>query len=301
MNGTVIYTPKTTSARTNGISTFLATNWFKIAFLCVFAYCLHSKDANIQFSMGGKAYVPPNSFTSQKLATPALMSYGTSSGDAKPKVSAPLVSNTVRSIAPIGPKQSVVSVVPTPIVTETHNSPLTQHSQNEGLFLDPDKVFGTAVVASPKASKKKKDCQAYIKRFKATAISEMKKYGIPASITLAQGILESNVGISRLADENNNHFGLKCFSKSCGKGHCSNYHDDGHKDFFRKFDTAWESYRAHSLLLTGSRYRHLSKLKRTDYKSWAKGLQKAGYATNSRYAANLIQLIESLDLHKYDA
>ncbi len=296
MNGTVIYTPQTTSARTNGISTFLATNWFKIAFLCVFAYCLHSKDANIQFSMGGKAYVPPNTlYTSQEVATPALMSYGTSSQS--PKKSTPSTSNTTESVAPIGPKQPVVSV---PIVTETHNSPLAQHTENEGLFLDPNQVFGEAVAASPKASKKKKDCQAYIKRFKATAISEMKKYGIPASITLAQGILESNVGISRLANDNNNHFGLKCFSKSCGKGHCSNYHDDGHKDFFRKFDTAWESYRAHSLLLTGSRYRHLNKLKRTDYKSWAKGLQKAGYATNSRYAANLIQLIESLNLHKYD-
>lgn len=297
MNGTVIYTPETTSARTNGISNFIAANWFKLAFLCVFAYCLHSKDANIQFSMGGKAYVPPNTYTSQKTAAPALMSYGTS-GNATDKTSVSPTSNTVKPVAPATPKPPVVSVIPAP-ATEKQYLPIA--SEDEGLFLDPNKVFGEAVTRSAKPSKKQKDCQAYIKRFKATAVSEMKKYGIPASITLAQGILESNGGVSRLANDNNNHFGLKCFSKSCGKGHCSNYHDDGHKDFFRKFDTAWESYRAHSLLLNGPRYRHLSKLKRTDYKSWAKGLQKAGYATNNRYAANLIQLIESLDLHKYDA
>ena len=128
----------------------------------------------------------------------------------------------------------------------------------------------------------------------------MNKYGIPASITLAQGLLESNVGESRLSTRNNNHFGMKCFSKSCGKGHCSNFTDDSHKDFFRKYGSAWESYRAHSKMLGGKRYRSLKKLGKKDYKNWAKGLKKAGYATDKRYAEKLINLIETLELYQYD-
>ncbi len=140
---------------------------------------------------------------------------------------------------------------------------------------------------------------AYVNRFKDVARSEMLKYGIPASITLAQGLIESNAGESRLSRENNNHFGMKCFSKSCGKGHCSNFTDDSHKDFFRKYNTCWESFRAHSVLLTGKRYRGLRK-HGTNYKEWARGLKKAGYATDKRYAEKLIHIIEELDLHTYD-
>lgn len=143
--------------------------------------------------------------------------------------------------------------------------------------------------------------KAYVNRYYRVAISEMDRFGIPASITLAQGLLESNAGESKLAIENNNHFGLKCFSRSCKKGHCSNYTDDSHKDFFKIFDNAWLSYREHSLLLKrGSRYQKLFKLKHTDYKGWAEGLRKAGYATDPKYGVKLIKLIEELDLHKYD-
>lgn len=180
-------------------------------------------------------------------------------------------------------------------------SPVVPESE-EGLFLNPIEIFNESTKKpAAKVKKKRRDCKAYIKRFKGTAISEMKKYGIPASITLAQGILESNAGTSSLAEGNNNHFGMKCFSKKCAQGHCSNFHDDDHKDFFRKYNTAWESYRAHSLLLaTGKRYKHLHKLKRTDYKGWAKGLQDAGYATGKQYGKKLIKLIETLDLAQYD-
>ena len=128
----------------------------------------------------------------------------------------------------------------------------------------------------------------------------MEKYGIPASIILAQGLIETNAGESRLSVRNNNHFGMKCFSKKCRKGHCSNFTDDSHKDFFRKYKTAWESYRAHSHLLNAKRYRHLKKLGTKDYKGWAKGLRKAGYATDKRYAEKLINLIETLRLDKFD-
>ena len=151
-----------------------------------------------------------------------------------------------------------------------------------------------------RAEKRKKQLK-YVERYGDVAKKEMAKFGIPASITLAQGLLESNVGESKLATRNNNHFGMKCFSRSCKKGHCSNFTDDSHKDFFRKYNSSWESYRAHSFLLkNGKRYSGLFKLKRTDYKGWARGLKKAGYATDKYYAEKLINLIEDLDLHKYD-
>lgn len=159
--------------------------------------------------------------------------------------------------------------------------------------------FATKETTSEFKTKRTKQLE-YIKRFLHVAQSEMERFGIPTSITLAQGLLESNVGESRLSIKNNNHFGMKCFSKSCQKGHCSNFTDDSHKDFFRKYQTAWESYRAHSLMLTGKRYRHLLKLPKTDYKGWSKGLKKAGYATDKRYAEKLINLIESLKLYQYD-
>ena len=140
----------------------------------------------------------------------------------------------------------------------------------------------------------------YIKRFARTAQEEMHKYGIPASITLAQGLLESGVGASPLATKNNNHFGIKCFSKKCKKGHCRNFSDDHHKDFFRVYASAWESYRAHSLFLQQDRYKDLFDLPRDDYRAWAYGLKKAGYATDERYPEKLIRLIESLGLGEFD-
>jgi flagellum-specific peptidoglycan hydrolase FlgJ len=156
-----------------------------------------------------------------------------------------------------------------------------------------------STLSMPGIAKIKKQ-QNYVKRFAEVARSEMKKYGIPASITLAQGLIESNAGDSRLSKENNNHFGMKCFSNKCKKGHCSNFTDDSHKDFFRKYETAWESYRAHSIMLGGDRYKHLKKLKKSDYKGWARGLKKAGYATDKNYAKKLIHIIEEMELYQYD-
>ena len=128
----------------------------------------------------------------------------------------------------------------------------------------------------------------------------MKSFGIPASVTLAQGLLESNVGDSKLARRNNNHFGIKCFSKNCKKGHCSNYTDDSHKDFFRVYSSARESYREHSTFLQRSRYQHLKKLGTKDYEKWAHGLRKAGYATDKKYGFKLIKIIEALNLNRFD-
>jgi flagellum-specific peptidoglycan hydrolase FlgJ len=142
-------------------------------------------------------------------------------------------------------------------------------------------------------------CKQYIKHFAKTAIMEQQKFGIPASITLAQGLLESNAGESRLAMESNNHFGIKCKSK-CKGCTCRNYTDDSVYDMFRVFESNWESFRAHSELLMGERYKGLHRLKKTDYESWAYGLKKAGYATDPRYAEKLIALIEYFQLYRFD-
>lgn len=141
-------------------------------------------------------------------------------------------------------------------------------------------------------SEKKKAGISYIKRFHKTAKSEEAKYGIPYAIKMAQGILESGGGQSGLARRNNNHFGMKCFSKKCGKGHCSNFTDDSHKDFFLNFKSGWASYRAHSKLLHGKkRYKPLFEIPADDLQGWATGLKKSGYATDPKYAPKLLDLI----------
>jgi len=139
----------------------------------------------------------------------------------------------------------------------------------------------------------------YIKKYKAIAMEEMRIYKIPASITLAQGILESRSGNSELTRKSNNHFGIKCH-----KGWTGNkvYHDDDKNDeCFRVYKNPNNSYKDHSkFLATRNRYAKLFKLKKGDYVKWAKGLSEAGYATDRRYPAKLIALIEKYNLHKYD-
>ena len=139
----------------------------------------------------------------------------------------------------------------------------------------------------------------YIEEYKNIAMCEMKKNKIPASITLAQGILESGNGTSRLAREGNNHFGIKCHSD--WKGRTMRQDDDAPDECFRVYKSAEESYRDHSeFLKNNSRYASLFQLDITDYKGWAKGLKKAGYATLPTYANVLINLIEDYNLQQYD-
>ncbi|MCC7244126.1 MAG: glucosaminidase domain-containing protein [Saprospiraceae bacterium] len=139
----------------------------------------------------------------------------------------------------------------------------------------------------------------YIERFGPIAQKEMAQFRIPASISLAQGLIESRAGTSKLAKNNNNHFGIKCFSRRCKKGHCSNFTDDTHKDFFRKFESPWESWREHSKLLASGRYRRLQKYG-SDYRQWAFGLESVGYATDRSYAEKLIGIIQRYNLHRFD-
>lgn len=138
----------------------------------------------------------------------------------------------------------------------------------------------------------------YIDAFKDVAIEEMNKYGIPASITLAQGIIESGSGNSTLAKYANNHFGIKCTSDWKGKGYFKD--DDKANDCFRVYKDARESYKDHSEFLKRKRYSFLFELDKNDYKNWALGLKQAGYATNPKYPALLIGVIDKYQLYQYD-
>jgi LysM repeat protein len=148
--------------------------------------------------------------------------------------------------------------------------------------------------------------EQYIAKYKDIAIEEMHRTGIPASITLAQGYLESGCGNSQLATKANNHFGIKCHSDWKGKEYYiedDDYDENGKlkKSCFRVYDNPEESYHDHSEFLTGrSRYAFLFELRTTDYKGWARGLKKAGYATNPKYADLLINIIERYELYEYD-
>ncbi|HPF90947.1 MAG TPA: glucosaminidase domain-containing protein [Flavobacteriales bacterium] len=140
--------------------------------------------------------------------------------------------------------------------------------------------------------------EEYIGEWKEVAVKKMREHGIPASITLAQGLLESGNGNSELARKSNNHFGIKCTPDWTGG---RSYHDDDKKDdCFRKYKDAAQSYEDHAKFLQKPRYAALFELKPTDYEGWAKGLKKAGYATDPNYPSKLIALIERYELDKLD-
>lgn len=154
-------------------------------------------------------------------------------------------------------------------------------------------------VLALQAQTRNKQYESYIKQYRHLAVEEMKKYRIPASITLAQGLLESGAGQSTLARKSNNHFGIKCGGDWTGK--TVSHDDDERGECFRAYKHPQQSYEDHSKFLAGRpRYASLFKLDITDYKGWARGLKKAGYATNPRYADQLIGIIELYELHKYD-
>ena len=140
--------------------------------------------------------------------------------------------------------------------------------------------------------------EEYIDRYSSLAVEHQDEFGIPASITLAQGLLESAAGKSTLATKANNHFGIKCHKEWKGKSVKRN--DDAPNECFRKYNTVEESFRDHSLFLRRSRYQKLFKLDVTDYQNWAKGLRECGYATDPNYAARLITIIERYSLYTYD-
>lgn len=154
--------------------------------------------------------------------------------------------------------------------------------------------FTTSIIAQ----KRNVAYEEYIQRYKDVAIEQMLRHHIPASITLAQGLLESGAGRSQLTKTSNNHFGIKCHTEWTGR---RTYKDDDEKnDCFRVYDNAMESFEDHSKFLKRSRYSSLFSLNITDYKGWARGLKACGYATNPRYADLLIGIIELYNLQQYD-
>ncbi|MEZ4798957.1 MAG: glucosaminidase domain-containing protein [Flavobacteriales bacterium] len=152
--------------------------------------------------------------------------------------------------------------------------------------------------AFSQADSDKNTAADYIASWHDEAVRQMVKYNIPASITLAQGLLESGNGNSRLATQGNNHFGIKCHSD--WKGATIREDDETRQECFRKYKSAEESFEDHSIFLTKKRYEPLFQLKIDDYKGWAHGLKKCGYATNPKYPQLLIDIIERYDLTQYD-
>ncbi|MCP9235950.1 glycoside hydrolase family 73 protein [Lewinella sp. JB7] len=171
------------------------------------------------------------------------------------------------------------------------------HISNLTLVLSPDygerKKLPRHIIQA-----KRSRVSNYVERYAPIARREMRDHGIPASITLAQGLLESNAGDSKLAVNSNNHFGIKCRAKCLGCT-CRNYGDDTRYDMFRVFGSVEESFQEHSTLLNSSRYAKL-KAHGTDYSKWAHGLKACGYATDRRYAQKLITIIENLQLDRFD-
>ncbi len=159
-------------------------------------------------------------------------------------------------------------------------------------------VIFLLLLTSNSFAQKKELITTYINTYKALAIAEMKRTGVPAAITLAQGIHESGAGNSKLVLESNNHFGIKC--KSNWTGESVRHDDDEKSECFRKYPLPEESYKDHSdFLKNGQRYASLFSLDPADYKGWAKGLKNAGYATNPKYPEVLIKLIEDYQLQDY--
>jgi len=257
-------------------------NWIRMFGLVLIAYVLVHKDLNLQLNLNGAA---PNTYQTAALPlgeSPTPTAINTSYFHAEEEN--------------VKPKER------TSKIKKEKKSSSSSKKKDDNLantYSNMTYSFGKNESGKSKTSKRKKQ-EAYVNRFVDVAQKEMREYGIPASITLAQGLIETNAGDSRLAKQNNNHFGMKCFSKKCRKGHCANFTDDSHKDFFRKYKSSWESYRAHSQLLMGKRYRHLKKLGSKNYKDWARGLKKAGYATDKRYAEKLINIIDELKLYQFN-
>jgi flagellum-specific peptidoglycan hydrolase FlgJ len=189
-------------------------------------------------------------------------------------------------------KKSVVTYGKKPAGGKTTNRTSTQqrgsNSNNEVIESTSRTVVSNDVIGN------------YVLQYKDVAMKNMQTYGIPASIILAQGILESGAGRGDLAVSANNHFGIKCHTG--WDGDSVRHDDDSSQECFRKYNDAGESFKDHALFLTGrSRYANLFILSKGDYQSWASGLRKAGYATDPKYPEKLISYIERYELAQYDA
>ncbi|MFV8466861.1 glucosaminidase domain-containing protein [Flavobacterium sp. LB1P62] len=198
---------------------------------------------------------------------------------------------TTKKVA-LKPKSEVVTTVKKPNVPK---SIITKPVKKEPTISETEVIVSTSKTVVTNAVVK-----AYISQFKEIAMGNMKSFGIPASIILAQGILESGAGVGDLAISANNHFGIKCHEGWTGES--VRHDDDSDQECFRKYNNPSESFKDHAIFLTGrSRYSKLFALPKGDYKAWARGLRTAGYATDPRYPDKLISYIERYNLHQYDS
>lgn len=199
-----------------------------------------------------------------------------------------------------GTKKTIISSKEPPAKKKTINKPVSKPTPPKDIVVTKvpraDDLVYDLKQRNPRLNQRTLE---YIEEYNDIAIAEMLRYEIPASITLAQGILESNSGRSRLTVKGNNHFGVKCHRSWKGK---RIYHDDdARQECFRKYEHPWSSFRDHSLFLyERKRYAALFDLRLKNYKGWSRGLKKAGYATDPKYPKKLIALIEQYELYKYD-
>ena len=193
-------------------------------------------------------------------------------------------------LASCGSSRNAVKTKKNPGVVLNEKKPIKLPSVNQ------NEITNKLAKKNPKLSKYKLN---YIRKYAPIAVNEMHKSKIPASITLAQGILESGSGRSELAAKSNNHFGIKCHT--AWKGERVYHDDDARGECFRKYQYVETSYKDHSAFLTQrKRYSFLFNYKLKDYKKWARGLKKAGYATDKKYPNKLIQIIETYKLYEFD-
>lgn len=290
------------------VQIFSQQTWVRIAFLGILLIILSQKELSFQFSIGTKTtennlviddlettrstHAQPASLTETFLPKAQKVST-TTTQDKKWWEQIKEASSDIRNELNLANAATAVGDA----LSAEQQKQAAKYS-NLGFALSPN--FAKKHNIDPSIVQYKQQiCINYIQKYASTAQEEAKLFEIPASITLAQGLLESNAGASSLAKKDNNHFGIKC-RKKCIGCRCANYTDDSKFDMFRIFESSWESFREHSKLLSGKRYNHLKKLKRTDYKNWAHGLQAAGYATDKKYASKLIGIIEAFQLYKYD-
>lgn len=293
----------------NQVQKTVKNQWVQVGILVAILYIFSQKDMSFHFSMGEK-----NAYTANIL-DPGIM-YGTPFGTSKqePIKKAAVVkkekttsvsdkkwyeqikdkSGDIRKRLNLANEATAVGAA-----LSEEEKLLAARLSNLSIVFNSPEYFKKKNIPQAVVDAKRKTCDNYIEKYTKIAQEEAELYNIPASITLAQGLLESNAGESQLAKRENNHFGIKCRSKCIGC-RCANYTDDDKYDMFRIFDTAWHSFREHSKLLVGDRYRYLTKLSKSDYKNWARGLKTAGYATDKNYAEKLIRIIEHFKLYRFD-
>jgi hypothetical protein len=259
---------------------WLGNYWFQITVALLVIQMYKSNNFQVLIRFGDNSQSAANSNQKVKVAT----GFVPEGGDIKDDLSLQIVNNG----------SNLLEDKPTVLPGKWKSADF----RNLSFVFDPSLAKRKGVEATI-VEEKMQACRSYVERFAKTAMDEQRRYGIPASITLSQGLLETDAGGSRLASESNNHFGIKCRTK-CRGCTCRNYSDDDIYDMFRVFDSAWESYREHSILLSNDRYKHLKKLGTKNYRQWAEGLKKAGYATDKNYHNKLIRIIEELDLHQFD-